>query len=51
MRKKITVKGVDEDALDMLVELREIERRFTGAVLSDAIRHYWDLVVEEDRDT
>lgn len=46
MRRKISVKGVDEDAFLLLAELREAERRFAGAVLSDAIRYYADLVFD-----
>lgn len=48
MRKKITIKGVDQDAVDMLFELREVERRFTGAVISDAIRTYHQFVFEDE---
>ncbi|MFV1808828.1 hypothetical protein [Phaeobacter sp. Ax4a-4a] len=41
-RKKVTVKGVDKDAWEMLKQLREIEQRFVGAILSDCIRDYWE---------
>ncbi len=48
MRKKITIKGVDQDAVEMLFELREAERRFTGAVISDAIRTYHQFVFDDE---
>lgn len=50
MRKKITIKGVDQDAIVMLCEIREAERRFTGAVISDAIRSYHQLIFEDQTD-
>lgn len=50
MRKKITVRNVDEEAIDMLAELREEERRFAGAIVSDAIREYWSTIFEEATD-
>ncbi|MBO9406181.1 hypothetical protein J7399_01980 [Shimia sp. R9_1] len=50
MRKKITVRNVDEEAIDMLAELREEERRFAGAIVSDAIREYWGATFEEALD-
>lgn len=49
-RKILTVKGVDIDAIEMLAELREEERRYAGAILSDAIREYW-LCIFDDPDT
>lgn len=42
MDKKITVRGLDPEAWEMLVELRDIERRQTGAVLEDCIRYYYE---------
>lgn len=41
-RKKVTIKGIDKDAWEIVKELREIEQRFVGAILSDCIRQYWD---------
>ena len=48
MAKKISIRGMDEDALEMLNELRLEERRFLGAIVSDAIRNYWHEVFEDD---
>lgn len=47
MRKRISIRHVDDDAIDMLAELREEERRFAGAIVSDAIREYWNATFEE----
>ncbi len=46
MRKRISIRHVDEDAIEMLAELREEERRFVGAIVSDAIREYWEAIFE-----
>ena len=48
MRRRFSVKGVDEDALELLTEIREAERRHTGAVVSDAIRYYHGWLFEAD---
>jgi len=50
MRRRFSVKGVDEDALDLLTEIREEERRFTGAVIGDAIRCYHETLFEQEAD-
>lgn len=47
MRRKITVKHVDEDAWEMIADLREHERRFIGAIVGDAIRLYWSSIFED----
>lgn len=49
-RKRITIKGVDQDAIDMLEDLRIEERRVLGAIIGDAIRQYWADVFETDED-
>lgn len=41
-RKKVTVKGVDREAWDLLIQMRQDEQRFCGAVLSDCIIAYWE---------
>lgn len=45
--KSITVKGVESRAHEQLVELRDYERRFIGAILTDAIRMYWLTVFDD----
>ncbi len=48
MKKRITVRAVDDEVIDMLRELREEEGRFIGRILSDAVRDYWDDRAEEE---
>ena len=51
MRKKITIKGVSVEAVEMLSELREFEQRYAGAVLSEAIaQYYWTIFEAEGAD-
>lgn len=51
LKKRITIRAVDEEVVDMLRELREEEGRFIGRILSDAVREYWETQEEEvDRD-
>ena len=40
-RIKVTVKGVEEQAWDMMHEIRETEQRFMGAIISDCIFQYY----------
>ncbi len=48
--KSITVRGVESRAHEQLVELRDYERRFIGAILSDAIQMYWSTVFDDAED-
>ena len=50
LKKRITVRAVDEEVVDMLSQLREEEGRFAGRILSDAIRFYWRSGEEEESD-
>lgn len=47
MRQDLSVRNMDTDAIEMLRELREVERRFVGAILSEAIRSYHGMVFDE----
>ena len=47
-RKKVTIKGVDPEAWDILRHLRELEQRFNGAIISDCIRAYWENSYEHE---
>lgn len=47
LKKRITIRAVDEEVVDMLRELREEEGRFIGRILSDAVREYWETQDEE----
>lgn len=48
LKKRISVRGVDEEVIDMLNELREEQDRFIGRILSDAVRQYWETRDEEE---
>ncbi|WP_162653314.1 hypothetical protein [Lentilitoribacter sp. Alg239-R112] len=48
LKKRISVRGVDEEAIDMLNELRDEEGRFIGRILSDAIYEYRETRDDED---
>ncbi len=49
-RQKVSFRQVDEEVMEMLAELREQERRYTGAILGDAVREYWEATFCEDPD-
>ncbi|MEP3198794.1 MAG: hypothetical protein ABJO57_13040 [Lentilitoribacter sp.] len=51
LRKRITIRSVDDETVDMLRTLREDEGRFMGHIVSDAIRDYWDERYQEEEDT
>ena len=42
MRKKVTIKGIDIDAWNVLKQMRVEEQRLLGAIVSDAILDYHD---------
>lgn len=39
--KRLSVKNVSTDALEMLMEIRTLERRQVAAILEDCIEAYW----------
>lgn len=41
-RRRHTIRGIDGDAWEMLIEVRESSRTQTGALLSDALRFWYD---------
>ena len=47
-RKKRTIRGIDNDAWRMLVEVRETSRTQTGALVSDALRFWYSSLDEVD---
>lgn len=49
-RQRVTIKEVDSDCWLMMKQLRDEERRFMGAIISDAIRGYWETIFESDED-
>lgn len=46
-RKKITIRGVDIDAIELLHQIKSEERRALGAIVGDAIREYWENITED----
>ncbi len=42
MRKRVTIRGVDLDAIEMLAEVREETRTATGALVGEAIRYWYE---------
>ena len=47
-RRKRTVRGIDDDAWAMLVEVREHSRTQTGALISEAIRFWYEHLDDDD---
>jgi len=47
MLKRFSVRNLDQDAIDMLAEIRAEERRELGAILEDCIQSYWSEVFED----
>lgn len=50
MMKRFSVRNLDEDAIDLLAEIKAVERRELGAILEDCIQTYWHEVFDEDVD-
>jgi len=50
MLKRYSVRNLDQDAIDMLGELKAVERREVGAILEDCINSYWREVFEDEQD-
>lgn len=41
MLKRFSVRKLDQDAIDMLADIKAEERRELGAILEDCIHAYW----------
>ena len=51
-RRRRTIRGIDDTAWDMLTEVREVSRTETGALVSDALRFWYDhLPTVEETDS
>jgi len=50
IRRKLSVKAVEPVVFTMLADLRDFERRQTGAIIEDAVRSYWEEVFGDDQD-
>ena len=44
-----TIRGIDEDAWQLLHEVREHNRTQTGALISSAIRTWYDRLPDDDQ--
>ncbi len=47
-RTRRTIRGIDDAAWDMLTEVRDISRTETGALVSDALRFWYDHLPTAD---
>ena len=50
MLKRFSVRNLDQDAIEMLADIKVHERRELGAILEDCIQSYWHEVFDEDPD-
>jgi hypothetical protein len=50
MLKRFSVRNLDQDAIEMLADIKAHERRELGAILEDCIQSYWHEVFDEDAD-
>jgi len=41
LKMRMTIRGVPDETVDLIRELREFEGRFTARILEDAIHEYW----------
>lgn len=48
MLKRFSVRNLDQDAIEMLAEIKVQERRELGAILEDCINSYWHEIFDED---
>ena len=48
MLKRYSVRNLDEEAIDMLAEIRLEERRALGAILEDCVYNYWSEVFADE---
>ena len=49
-QRKRTIRGIDDDAWRMLIAVRDHSRTQTGALVSEALRFWYDHLDEEDPD-
>ena len=44
--QNITIKNVDTEVIELLREIRAIERRQLAVILEDCVREYWRVTYE-----
>lgn len=47
-RKKVTIRGVDTDIWDVVMQYREDERVLVGSIINQALIAYFDLYEDEE---
>ena len=50
MLKRFSVRNLDQNAIEMLADIKAQERRELGAILEDCIQSYWHEVFDESAD-
>lgn len=50
MLKRYSVRNLEQDAIEMLAEIKAEERRELGAILEDCIHAYWCDLFEYETD-
>lgn len=48
MMKRFSVRNLDQVAIEMLADIKVVERRELGAILEDCINSYWHEVFGDD---
>ena len=48
MLKRFSVRKLDQNAIEMLAQIKMEERRELGAILEDCINSYWHEVFDAD---
>lgn len=48
MLKRFSVRNLDQDAIEMLADIKAQERREFGAILEDCIQSYWHEIFEDN---
>ena len=46
-RIRVTVKGVDREAWEKILRIREVDQRLCGAILTECILEYWENGYED----
>lgn len=47
-RKKLAIREVDLDAIELLQAIKSDERRALGAIIGECIREYWEKYYTEE---
>lgn len=50
MLKRYSVRNLDQNAIEMLADIKAEERRELGAILEDCIASYWREMFEYEED-